>query len=226
MLSLQLRLSRRGIARSRDKPGIASLVAGLLDEGAGELDAARVSRAPGGTRHRASPSAPTATTCAARSATLTENRDKAFELLRLALTAPRFDGQELDRVRAAVLAQLRRRSTNPSDIAADHWFARAFPAIPTGVRSRARSNRSRRSRRTIFANVCPPDAGALQSQDCRCRRDRRGGDRDTRRSHFWRPAGEGRPRAGAGRGAARARHQRDDRAQRSRKPSSPSAASD
>jgi zinc protease len=52
--------------------------------------------------------------------------------LRLALTAPRFDGQELERVRAALLAQLRRRTTNPTDIAADHWFARAFPGHPYG----------------------------------------------------------------------------------------------
>src|SRR5262249_42642855 len=64
--------------------------------------------------------------------TLTENRDQAFELLRLALTTPRFDRQEVERQRAAVLAQLKRRSTNPSDIAADRWFARAFPGHPYG----------------------------------------------------------------------------------------------
>jgi zinc protease len=31
-----------------------------------------------------------------------------------------------------MLAQLKRRSTNPSNIAADHWFARAFPSHPYG----------------------------------------------------------------------------------------------
>jgi zinc protease len=114
-----------------DKPGVANLVAGLLDEGAGDLDAAAfherleeraISLSFGTNRDNLRGSI----------RTLTENRDQAFELLRLAVTAPRFDGQELDRVRAAVLAQLRRRSTNPSDIAADRWFARAFPAHPYG----------------------------------------------------------------------------------------------
>jgi len=114
-----------------DKPGVANFVASLLDEGAGDLDAAAfherleeraISLAFGAKRDNLRGSI----------RTLTENRDQAFELLRLSLTAPRFEGQELERIRAAVLAQLRRRSTNPSDIAADRWFARAFPGHPYG----------------------------------------------------------------------------------------------
>jgi zinc protease len=114
-----------------DRPGVANLVAGLLDEGAGDLDAAAfherleeraISLSFGANRDNLRGSI----------RTLSENRDQAFELLRLSLTAPRFDGQEIERVRAAVLAQLRRRTTNPSDIAADTWFARAFPGHPYG----------------------------------------------------------------------------------------------
>jgi zinc protease len=113
------------------KPGVANLVAGLLDEGAGDLAAAAF-------HERLEERAISLTFGVNRDnlrgsiRTLSENRDQAFELLRLALTAPRFDGQELERIRAAVLAQLRRRSTNPSDIAADSWFARAFPGHPYG----------------------------------------------------------------------------------------------
>ena len=113
------------------KPGVANLVAGLLDEGAGDLDAASFHER---LEERAIALSFSANRDTLRGSvrTLSEHRDQAFELLRLALTVPRFDGQEIERVRAAVLAQLKRRSTNPSDIAADHWFALAFPGHPYG----------------------------------------------------------------------------------------------
>jgi zinc protease len=131
MMSLEFSFLGGAAQDPADKPGVANLAAGLLDEGAGELDAAvfherleerAISLAFGAKRDHLRGSI----------RTLSENRDQAFELLRLALTAPRFDGQELERVRAALLAQLRRRTTNPTDIAADHWFARAFPGHPYG----------------------------------------------------------------------------------------------
>lgn len=131
MMSLEFAFLGGAAQDPADKPGVANLAAGLLDEGAGELDAAAfherleeraISLAFGAKRDNLRGSI----------RTLSENRDQAFELLRLALTAPRFDGQELERVRAALLAQLRRRTTNPTDIAADHWFARAFPGHPYG----------------------------------------------------------------------------------------------
>ncbi|HLL27920.1 MAG TPA: pitrilysin family protein [Xanthobacteraceae bacterium] len=131
MISLDFAFLGGAAQDPADKPGVANLVAGLLDEGAGDLDAAAyherleeraISLSFGANRDNLRGSI----------RTLSESRDEAFELLRLALTAPRFDSKELERVRAAVLAQLRRRSTNPSDIAADHWFARAFPGHPYG----------------------------------------------------------------------------------------------
>ena len=131
MMSLEFAFLGGAAQDPADKPGVANLVAGLLDEGAGELDAAAfherleeraISLAFGAKRDNLRGSI----------RTLSENRDQAFELLRLALTAPRFDGPELERVRAALLAQLRRRTTNPTDIAADRWFARAFPGHPYG----------------------------------------------------------------------------------------------
>jgi zinc protease len=131
MISLEFAFLGGASQDPADKPGVANFVASLLDEGAGDLDAAAfherleeraISLAFGAKRDNLRGSI----------RTLTENRDQAFELLRLSLTAPRFEGQELERIRAAMLAQLRRRSTNPSDIAADRWFARAFPGHPYG----------------------------------------------------------------------------------------------
>jgi len=64
--------------------------------------------------------------------TLKENRDAAFELLRLALTAPRFDPDSVERIRSQVLSQLRRNATSPNDIASRAWWAAAFPDHPYG----------------------------------------------------------------------------------------------
>lgn len=131
MLSVEFSFLGGAAQDPADKPGVATLVAGLLDEGAGDLDAQAF-------RERLEESAIKLSFSAKHDSlhgslkTLTENRDKAFELLRLSLAEPRFDKQELDRIRAAVLANLRQRTTNPSNIAHDRWFARAFPGHPYG----------------------------------------------------------------------------------------------
>lgn len=49
--------------------------------------------------------------------TLSENRDAAFEMARLALNEPRFDGEPLARIKRQMLVGLRTRETNPSYIA-------------------------------------------------------------------------------------------------------------
>jgi zinc protease len=64
--------------------------------------------------------------------TLNEQRDKAFDLLRLSLTAARFDPEPVERIRGQILATLRRQSTSPNDIANRRWFATAFPDHPYG----------------------------------------------------------------------------------------------
>jgi zinc protease len=131
MLSLQFSFLGGASQDPADKPGIASLVAGLLDEGAGNLDSSAyheqleenaIELQFGANRDSVRGSLKT----------LSDHRDKAFELLRLALNEPRFDSSEVERVRSAALANLRRRSTNPSDIANEHWYAKAFPGHPYG----------------------------------------------------------------------------------------------
>lgn len=111
--------------------GLANLASSLLDEGAGPMDSDAFQRAladhavelhfdAGRDEMRGS------------LRTLSENRDKAFELLRLAVNEPRFDGEAVERIRASQLAMLRRRSTEPNAIANDRWFALAFPGHPYG----------------------------------------------------------------------------------------------
>ncbi len=63
---------------------------------------------------------------------LKDRQSDGFELLRLALTAPRFDAAAIERSRAQILASLRRETTNPNSIASKIWWQTAFPDHPYG----------------------------------------------------------------------------------------------
>jgi zinc protease len=114
-----------------DKAGLASLTASTLDEGAGSLTAAAF-------HDRLERKAIEISFSAGREhlrgtlRTLTENRDEAFELLRLALAEPRFDAEAVERMRAQVIARLKRESVSPSEIARNTWWMTAFPGHPYG----------------------------------------------------------------------------------------------
>ena len=118
-----------------EKSGAANLAADLLDEGAGDLDsktfherlenhAIELGFRVGRDDFRGSLRA------------LNEHRDEAFELLRLALTAPRFDADAIERVRGQELSSLRRDTTNPNDLASRSWWQTAFPNHPYGRESK------------------------------------------------------------------------------------------
>jgi zinc protease len=64
--------------------------------------------------------------------TLSVNLEQGVNLLRLALTAPRFDEEPVTRIRDQLQAQLVRGTTNPNEIANRRWWAAAFPGHPYG----------------------------------------------------------------------------------------------
>src|SRR5262249_60237887 len=64
--------------------------------------------------------------------TLKDNRDEAFDYLRLALTEPRFDAAAVDRERAQIMSRLRRDALSPNHMASRSWGATAFPGHPSG----------------------------------------------------------------------------------------------
>jgi zinc protease len=114
-----------------DKPGVANMATNLLDEGAGPFDAlafqARLERKAIELSFRSGRDYLRGTL-----RTLKENRDEAFDYLRLALTEPRFDAAAVERTRAQVMSRLRRESTSPNDMASRNWWATAFPGHPYG----------------------------------------------------------------------------------------------
>jgi zinc protease len=114
-----------------DKPGVGHMVANLLDEGSGDLDSAtfheRLDR-------RAIELSFNSTRDYFRGSLrmLKEHRDEAFDLLRSALTQPRFDTTDIERIRAQVMSTLRRESSNPSSLASRKFLEVAFGDHPYG----------------------------------------------------------------------------------------------
>ena len=113
------------------KAGTASLVASLLDEGAGDFDSTtfhdRLERKAIELGFEAEHD-----TLRGSLRTLVENRDEAFDDLRLSLTAPRFDPPAVEIIRAQMLSVLRRSATSPTDIASRRWWDTAFAGHPYG----------------------------------------------------------------------------------------------
>ncbi|MEK0084228.1 M16 family metallopeptidase [Benzoatithermus flavus] len=128
-LSLALYFTGGGATDPRGREGLAFMTAGLLDEGAGPHDSQAF-------RSELEDNAIRLSFDADRDGfsgelkTLSEKREHAFELLRLAVTAPRFDPEPVERIRSQILADLRRRETDPDYLAARTWFAAAFPGHP------------------------------------------------------------------------------------------------
>jgi zinc protease len=106
--------------------GAATMLAGLLDEGAGELDSQAFQRALDEKAIEISFHAER-DHIGGRMRTLVRHLDRAGELLRLSLNAPRFDEEPFERVREQMNARLRHDANDPATMATRAWRARVFP---------------------------------------------------------------------------------------------------
>jgi zinc protease len=112
-----------------DKVGLSTLAASTIDEGAGPLDSfafqselqdrAVTLRFEAGTDD-----------IRGRLVTTTPNAARAFELLRFALTQPRFDAEPVERIRRELLVNILSRDEDPNGIAQDKLFETMFGAHP------------------------------------------------------------------------------------------------
>ena len=118
-----------------DKAGTAGLASNLLDEGAGELTGNQYHERLENHAIELSFSA-TRDRFYGTLRALNEHREEAFDLLRLALTAPRFDSDAIERIRGQVLSSLRRETTSPNSLASRAWWKAAFPGHPYGRETR------------------------------------------------------------------------------------------
>jgi zinc protease len=117
-----------------DRHGLAYMVAGLLDEGAGGLDSSAFQRELEDKAIRLGFDAER-DGFSGTLRTLTEHKERAFELLGLALAEPRFDPEPVERIRSQIRTVLARRDQNPNQVAADAWFETAFEGHPYGRRT-------------------------------------------------------------------------------------------
>ncbi|MDP6953477.1 MAG: pitrilysin family protein [Alphaproteobacteria bacterium] len=111
------------------KEGLAELASGLLNEGAGDMDALAFQKALDDSAVRMSFEAGI-DEFGGSLATLTETGDVAYELLALALREPRFDDDAVARVRAQLIAGLERAARDGNNVARRQWYARAFSGHP------------------------------------------------------------------------------------------------
>ena len=135
LIAMNFSFAGGAAADPQDKRGLAYVLSGMLDEGAGELEskefqarledlAMRLSFEAGHDEFSGSLQ------------TLSKNRDASFEMVGLALTAPRFDEKPLDRVRGQILLSLRRDGEDPETIAGAEWMRTMFRDHPYAKRSK------------------------------------------------------------------------------------------
>ena len=130
-----------------DKLGLSYMVSSLLDEGAGDLnsfafqsqleDMAIQLSFESSLEH-----------CSGSLTTVTANADEAFKLLSLALAAPRFDEEPVERIRRQIQVGLAREAESPQRIASKTLFENLFPRHPYGRSVRGNSESINKINRT------------------------------------------------------------------------------
>ena len=114
-----------------DKPGVGNMVADLIDEGSGDLDSQtfheRLDR-------RAIELSFSSTRDYFRGSLrmLKDNKDEAFDLLRMSLTSPHFESADVERIRTQIISGLKRDTSNPSALAGRKFLEIAFGNHPYG----------------------------------------------------------------------------------------------
>jgi zinc protease len=126
LLALEFCVSGGAAQDPQGKEGLATLLAGLLDEGAGPYDSRAFHRRVedlavhigfGADRDHLS----------GHFQTLTRNLDPSFDLLRLALNDARFDADAVARVRGQLAAGIKRDANDPDAMVAKAFREAAFP---------------------------------------------------------------------------------------------------
>lgn len=132
IISVEIAFRESGSAADPEgKEGLAFLASGLLDEGAGDLDSQAFRRAL--EENAISLSFDTGHDDFTGSLrTLRKNHEQAFDLLRLALSKPRFDADAVERIRNQVLTIIAQRADDPDAVVQRTWLNAMFPDHPYG----------------------------------------------------------------------------------------------
>jgi zinc protease len=130
LLTMDIAFTGAGAATDPDgKLGLANMVSGLIDEGAGEMDS-QTFRGEMENRSISLYFDAGRDDFSGSLTTLTRERDTAIDLLRLALSEPRFDDEAVERIRSQIVAGLKRSENDPRDIASRTFFEKIFGDHP------------------------------------------------------------------------------------------------
>ena len=129
--ALELRFRGGTSLDDPDKRGAVYLMSGLIEEGAGDMDARTYARELESLAASFTYNA-TDDSVSVSARFLSENRDEVADLLRVTLHEPRFDQDAVDRVKAQVLSGLRSDQTDPNDIAGRSFAQLAYGDHPYG----------------------------------------------------------------------------------------------
>jgi len=116
MVTVELNFRAGAMLEHKDKQGVAQFTAALTDEGAGEYDAKafREELDAIGARFGANTDMQD---FGINLTTLSEHKERAFELMGLAVMRPRYDADAVARMRDALLADIRQGDEDPSTVA-------------------------------------------------------------------------------------------------------------
>jgi len=121
-----------GIAQDpADRPGLANMLSGMLDEGAGDMNSktfqAKLDELSIGMSFDAGRDDFFGTL-----KTLAENKDEAFSMLADAVQKPRFDSEPIERVRSQITISINEAKKDPNSVASAAIRETAYPGHPYG----------------------------------------------------------------------------------------------
>jgi zinc protease len=143
LLAMQFRFRGGSASEPAGLAGVGRFAIEMLDEGAGELDATAFARALD-ERSMTLDISIGADSIQGGIRVLDVHRDAGVELLRLALTAPRFDPDAVERVRTRLMAGFARESEEPRALLRRAFQSRALGDHPyaTGLEAEAAGTRA------------------------------------------------------------------------------------
>jgi zinc protease len=114
-----------------NKPGVGTMVAGLIDEGSGDLNSQAFHEH---LDRRAIELSFSVTRDYFRGSLrmLKDNKDEAFDLLHMSLTSPHFESADVERIRTQIISGLKRDTSSPTALASRKFLELAFGDHPYG----------------------------------------------------------------------------------------------
>ena len=155
VINIRFAFTGGSVQEPEGKEGLANLMTGLFDEGAGDLESAAFQERMDDAGGEMSFSA-TRDAIFGSLRMLAEDREEVLDLLRLAVTEPRFDQAPFERIRAQILTGLQSRERDPQ-----HQGRLAFAKALYGDHPYGRSDEGTSE---TLAALSPDDVRALHER--------------------------------------------------------------